>query len=145
MRFSLLFFFVFFCFRWSQSGSVAPPNYQFQCHCPPPTPFLLLLKNASSCVAFSLSPFPIRSIRRNETFACFWLLQVGCGMTTVDFLVTVDAFPNPDDKVRTTSFKVLKFAFASFNSIQLILRFDFHLHACLVFCRFKEVAMPVML
>ncbi|KAK7245279.1 hypothetical protein RIF29_40118 [Crotalaria pallida] len=31
---------------------------------------------------------------------------VGCGMTTVDFLATVDGFPNPDDKVRTTSFKV---------------------------------------
>ncbi|CAL0326847.1 unnamed protein product [Lupinus luteus] len=31
---------------------------------------------------------------------------VGFGMTTVDFLATVDGFPNPDDKVRTTSFKV---------------------------------------
>lgn len=27
-------------------------------------------------------------------------------MTTVDFLGTVDAYPKPDDKVRTTSFKV---------------------------------------
>lgn len=32
--------------------------------------------------------------------------QVGCGMTTVDFLATVDAYPKPDDKVRTISFKV---------------------------------------
>ncbi|XP_054791436.1 uncharacterized protein LOC129297092 isoform X2 [Prosopis cineraria] len=31
---------------------------------------------------------------------------VGCGMTTVDFIATVDAFPKPDDKVRTTSFKI---------------------------------------
>ncbi|XP_004493847.1 uncharacterized protein [Cicer arietinum] len=31
---------------------------------------------------------------------------VGCGMTTVDFLATVDRYPKPDDKVRTTSFKV---------------------------------------
>lgn len=27
-------------------------------------------------------------------------------MTTVDFLATVDRYPKPDDKVRTTSFKV---------------------------------------
>ncbi|KAK7284190.1 hypothetical protein RJT34_18931 [Clitoria ternatea] len=31
---------------------------------------------------------------------------VGFGMTTVDFLATVDGYPKPDDKVRTTSFKV---------------------------------------
>ncbi|XP_028765577.1 ribokinase [Neltuma alba] len=31
---------------------------------------------------------------------------VGFGMTTVDFLATVDAYPKPDDKVRTTSFKI---------------------------------------
>ncbi|KAK4272973.1 hypothetical protein QN277_021457 [Acacia crassicarpa] len=31
---------------------------------------------------------------------------LGCGMTTIDFLATVDAYPKPDDKVRTTSFKI---------------------------------------
>ncbi|AES81669.2 pfkB family carbohydrate kinase [Medicago truncatula] len=31
---------------------------------------------------------------------------VGFGMTTVDFLATVDGYPKPDDKVRTTSSKV---------------------------------------
>ncbi|XP_057438474.1 uncharacterized protein LOC130730475 isoform X2 [Lotus japonicus] len=34
------------------------------------------------------------------------VVVVGCGMTTVDFLATVDGYPKPDDKVRTTSFKV---------------------------------------
>ncbi|XP_027350871.1 ribokinase-like isoform X2 [Abrus precatorius] len=33
-------------------------------------------------------------------------IVVGYGMTTVDFLATVDGYPKPDDKVRTTSFKV---------------------------------------
>ncbi|XP_020211027.1 ribokinase isoform X2 [Cajanus cajan] len=31
---------------------------------------------------------------------------VGCGAVSVDFLATVAAFPNPDDKIRSTSFKV---------------------------------------
>ncbi|KAK7396477.1 hypothetical protein VNO78_17515 [Psophocarpus tetragonolobus] len=31
---------------------------------------------------------------------------VGYGMTTVDFLATVDGFPKPDDKVRSSSLKV---------------------------------------
>ncbi|XP_014496074.1 ribokinase [Vigna radiata var. radiata] len=31
---------------------------------------------------------------------------VGYGMTAVDFLATVDRFPNPDDKVRSSSLKV---------------------------------------
>ncbi|KAJ1375696.1 Ribokinase-like [Sesbania bispinosa] len=33
-------------------------------------------------------------------------IVVGCGMTAVDFLATVDGYPKPDEKVRTTSFKV---------------------------------------
>nr|KYP70763.1 Ribokinase [Cajanus cajan] len=33
-------------------------------------------------------------------------MQVGCGAVSVDFLATVAAFPNPDDKIRSTSFKV---------------------------------------
>ncbi|KAK7336941.1 hypothetical protein VNO77_17495 [Canavalia gladiata] len=33
-------------------------------------------------------------------------IVVGYGMTTVDFLATVDGYPKPDDKVQTTSFKV---------------------------------------
>ncbi|CAK8543717.1 unnamed protein product [Lathyrus sativus] len=31
---------------------------------------------------------------------------IGYGMTTVDFLATVDGYPKPDDKIRTTSSKV---------------------------------------
>ncbi|XP_058737894.1 uncharacterized protein LOC131610050 isoform X2 [Vicia villosa] len=31
---------------------------------------------------------------------------IGCGMTTVDILATVDGYPKPDDKIRTTSSKV---------------------------------------
>ncbi|PHU28520.1 hypothetical protein BC332_00613 [Capsicum chinense] len=31
---------------------------------------------------------------------------LGCGMAAVDFLVAVDSFPKPDDKIRSTSFQV---------------------------------------
>ncbi|KAK7367989.1 hypothetical protein VNO80_10011 [Phaseolus coccineus] len=31
---------------------------------------------------------------------------VGCGAVSVDFLATVAAYPKPDDKIRSTSFKV---------------------------------------
>ncbi|XP_006355416.1 LOW QUALITY PROTEIN: ribokinase-like [Solanum tuberosum] len=31
---------------------------------------------------------------------------LGCGMAAVDFLVAVDSYPNPDDKIRSTSFQV---------------------------------------
>lgn len=34
------------------------------------------------------------------------MVQVGFGMTAVDFLATVDGFPKPDDKVRSASLKV---------------------------------------
>ncbi|KAJ4913432.1 pfkB-like carbohydrate kinase family protein [Raphanus sativus] len=33
-------------------------------------------------------------------------IVLGCGGTTVDFLATVDSYPNPDDKIRSTSLKV---------------------------------------
>lgn len=32
--------------------------------------------------------------------------QLGCGGISVDFLAAVNAYPNPDDKIRTTSLKV---------------------------------------
>ncbi|XP_059275908.1 uncharacterized protein LOC132030344 [Lycium ferocissimum] len=31
---------------------------------------------------------------------------LGCGMAAVDFLVAVDSYPKPDDKIRSTSFQV---------------------------------------
>ncbi|KAK9083052.1 hypothetical protein Scep_029523 [Stephania cephalantha] len=31
---------------------------------------------------------------------------LGCGGCSVDFLATVDSYPNPDDKIRTTTFKL---------------------------------------
>ncbi|KAJ7977139.1 Ribokinase, Carbohydrate kinase PfkB, Ribokinase-like protein [Quillaja saponaria] len=33
-------------------------------------------------------------------------IVVGCGMATIDFLATVAAYPQPDEKIRSTSFKV---------------------------------------
>lgn len=30
-------------------------------------------------------------------------------MAAVDFLVAVDSYPNPDDKIRSTSFQVIDF------------------------------------
>ncbi|CAN6912610.1 unnamed protein product [Brassica oleracea] len=33
-------------------------------------------------------------------------IVIGCGGTTVDFLATVDSYPKPDDKIRSTSLKV---------------------------------------
>lgn len=35
------------------------------------------------------------------------MTQLGFGGVGVDILATVAAFPNPDDKIRTTSLKVL--------------------------------------
>ncbi|XP_028121987.1 ribokinase-like isoform X3 [Camellia sinensis] len=35
-----------------------------------------------------------------------WILQLGCGSVTEDFLAAVAAFPNPDDKIRSTSFQI---------------------------------------
>ena len=34
-------------------------------------------------------------------------MQLGCGMLSVDYLATVAAYPKPDDKIRSTSLKVL--------------------------------------
>lgn len=40
----------------------------------------------------------------------FWKLcldlQLGCGAVTLDYLAAVDSYPNPDDKIRSTSAKV---------------------------------------
>ncbi|OIT38542.1 PREDICTED: ribokinase-like [Nicotiana attenuata] len=33
-------------------------------------------------------------------------IVLGCGMVALDFLVTVDSYPKPDDKIRSTSFLV---------------------------------------
>lgn len=33
-------------------------------------------------------------------------IVLGCGMVALDFLVTVDSYPKPDDKIRSTSFQV---------------------------------------
>lgn len=35
------------------------------------------------------------------------MLQVGLGVLSVDFLATVASYPKPDDKIRSTSLKVL--------------------------------------
>ncbi|XP_015169811.1 ketohexokinase-like isoform X2 [Solanum tuberosum] len=35
-----------------------------------------------------------------------FLFQLGCGMVALDYLVTVDSYPKPDDKIRSTSFQV---------------------------------------
>uniref|UniRef100_M1CEX0 Kinase n=2 Tax=Solanum tuberosum TaxID=4113 RepID=M1CEX0_SOLTU len=33
-------------------------------------------------------------------------IVLGCGMAALDYLVTVDSYPKPDDKIRSTSFQV---------------------------------------
>ncbi|WMV43566.1 hypothetical protein MTR67_036951 [Solanum verrucosum] len=33
-------------------------------------------------------------------------IVLGCGMVALDYLVTVDSYPKPDDKIRSTSFQV---------------------------------------
>jgi len=44
----------------------------------------------------------------NGIFVCNCVcVQVGCGAAGVDFLATVATYPKPDDKIRSTSFKVL--------------------------------------
>lgn len=48
------------------------------------------------------------------------MMQLGFGGVGVDLLATVDKFPNPDDKIRSTNLKVLYTIvilwFLSFNS-----------------------------
>lgn len=39
---------------------------------------------------------------------CFVCWQLGCGGVTVDLLAAVEAYPKPDDKIRSTSLKVIK-------------------------------------
>jgi hypothetical protein len=33
-------------------------------------------------------------------------LQLGCGLVTLDYLATVDAYPRPDDKIRSGELQV---------------------------------------
>ncbi|KAG5592826.1 hypothetical protein H5410_043340 [Solanum commersonii] len=33
-------------------------------------------------------------------------IVLGCGMVALDYLVTVDSYPKPDDKIRSTNFQV---------------------------------------
>ncbi|KAF3665652.1 putative 5-dehydro-2-deoxygluconokinase-like isoform 2 [Capsicum annuum] len=57
----------------------------------------------------SLDMFPYLSIsllgHRGYAVAAVGF-ALGCGMAAVDFLVAVDSFPKPDDKIRSTSFQV---------------------------------------
>ncbi|MED6125070.1 hypothetical protein PIB30_065038 [Stylosanthes scabra] len=66
------------------------------------SPLLPLRINSNSNLRFRFRRATITSMCVPEND----VVVVGYGMTTVDFLATVDSFPNPDDKVRTTSFKV---------------------------------------
>jgi sugar/nucleoside kinase (ribokinase family) len=36
----------------------------------------------------------------------FFFLQLGCGLVTLDYLATVDAYPRPDDKIRSGELQV---------------------------------------
>jgi hypothetical protein len=51
----------------------------------------------------SITPFSSLKLK-NGIFFVF--MQVGCGAVGLDFLATVAAFPQPDQKIRSTSFKV---------------------------------------
>lgn len=33
-------------------------------------------------------------------------MQLGCGLVTLDYLATVDAYPRPDDKIRSGELQV---------------------------------------
>ncbi|WMV43557.1 hypothetical protein MTR67_036942 [Solanum verrucosum] len=44
--------------------------------------------------------------KKGLTFFVGWLKQLDCGMVALDYLVTVDSYPKPDDKIRCTSFQV---------------------------------------
>lgn len=56
----------------------------------------------------SISPFSSLKLK-NGSFIVF--VQVGCGAVGLDFLATVAAYPKPDQKIRSTSFKVFPFLF----------------------------------
>jgi hypothetical protein len=51
-------------------------------------------------------------------------MQVGCGAVGLDFLATVAAFPQPDQKIRSTSFKVtylLSFSIRSTYELKIVI------------------------
>nr|XP_025603140.1 uncharacterized protein LOC112695137 isoform X2 [Arachis hypogaea] len=64
------------------------------------SPLLPLRFNSNSNLRFRRATITSMCVPEND------VVVIGYGMTTVDFLATVDSFPKPDDKVRTTSFKV---------------------------------------
>lgn len=70
-----------------------------------PIHFLLHLKTASLCVPLSFFVYTNLKCLRATRSECFFV-QVGCGGATVDYLAAVVAYPEPDDKIRTTSLKV---------------------------------------
>lgn len=74
-------------------------------------------------------------------------VQVGCGAVSVDLLAIVAAYPKPDEKIRTTSFKVFSVFFSS-NLVMIIntysISFFFGVEYVCCLCRFKEVAIQAM-
>jgi len=56
----------------------------------------------------SITPFSSLKLKK-VTFIVF--VQVGCGAVGLDLLATVASFPKPDQKIRSTSFKVLLLLF----------------------------------
>ncbi|PIN17733.1 Ribokinase [Handroanthus impetiginosus] len=55
--------------------------------------------HSSSSPGFKMSSASVPPLPDNR-------VVLGCGAVSVDFLATVAAYPNPDDKIRSTSFKV---------------------------------------
>ncbi|KAM7271098.1 hypothetical protein ACFE04_030312 [Oxalis oulophora] len=65
-------------------------------------PYNVLLGASSSPRNFKLSTSCCCSLSNDPQNR----IVLGCGGVFLDFLATVDSYPNPDDKIRTTTFKV---------------------------------------
>ncbi|WMV43555.1 hypothetical protein MTR67_036940 [Solanum verrucosum] len=72
----------------------SPPS---RCHIP--TNFTLSYSR-KFMVKMSIHSTPSASSKSIDT------IVLGCGMVALDYLVTVDSYPKPDDKIRSTSFQV---------------------------------------
>jgi hypothetical protein len=67
--------------------------------------YLLPARSVRSSVCVCPLPGLLALIDRPVIGFLVWL-QLGCGLLTLDYLATVDAYPRPDDKIRTGGLQV---------------------------------------
>ncbi|CAL4933707.1 unnamed protein product [Urochloa decumbens] len=76
---------------------------------PLPSPLRHRLCSSSSSYAAAVGGFLLRSGHRPgppQLHAADSRVVLGCGLVTLDYLATVDAYPRPDDKIRTGELQI---------------------------------------